>query len=224
MADTQYLTGTRAAELSTNKVLRNTYLLLSMTLLFTAVTAGVSIALGLSHMVSLVCFLVAFGTIFVIPRYQNSMAGLWLVFLFTGLMGLSLGPLVNSYLQTAAGTQVVITAAGLTGLIFCSLSAYTLMTRKDFSFMAGFLMTGLWILIGCVLLVLFGGLFGWYYQPFHLAVSGGIVILMSGFILFHTSQIIHGGETNYISATVSLYVTIYNLFTSLLHILGVMDD
>lgn len=224
MSEAHMISDTRRAAVATNKVLRNTYMLLSMTLLFTAAMAMVAMAVGLSHMASLVCFLVAFGTIFAVNRYRNSVVGLWLVFLFTGLLGLSLGPLLNIYLQTAAGTQVVVNAAGLTGLIFFSLSAYTLLTKRDFSFMAGFLMTGLWVVIGCVVLVLVGSLFGWYYSPFHLAVSAAIVILMSGFILFDTSRIINGGETNYITATVSMYLSIYNIFVSLLHLLGVMDD
>ena len=225
MADAQFLSARPAvATALTNKVLRNTYMLLSMTLLWTALATGAAIAMNLSYMASLVCFLAGFGTLFAINRFRNSAAGLWLVFLFTGLMGLSLGPLMNAHLGTAAGSQVVMTAAGLTGLIFFSLSGYVLMTKRDFSFMAGFLMTGLWVMIGCVLLLWGGALFGFYYSPFHLAVSSLIVLLMSGFILFDTSRIVRGEETNYITATVGLYLNIYNIFISLLNLLGVMDD
>lgn len=225
MADAQFL-GARPAVATalTNKVLRNTYMLLSMTLLWTALATGAAIAMNLSYMASLVCFLAGFGTLFAINRFRNSVTGLWLVFLFTGLMGLSLGPLMNAHLGTAAGSQVVMTAAGLTGLIFFSLSGYVLMTKRDFSFMAGFLMTGLWVMLGCVLLLWGGALFGLYYSPFHLAVSSLIVLLMSGFILFDTSRIVRGEETNYITATVGLYLNIYNIFISLLNLLGVMDD
>ena len=127
--------------------------------------------------------------------------------------------LVNFYMQTAGGSQTVLTALSLTGIIFLSLSGYTLVTQKDFSFMGGFLMTGLWVVIGAVVLSLVGGFFGIYISGLQLAISAAIVMLMSGLILYDTSQIIHGGETNYIMATVSLYLSIYNLFMSLLHLL-----
>jgi modulator of FtsH protease len=112
----------------------------------------------------------------------------------------------------------------MTGIIFLSLSGYALVTRKDFSFMAGFLMTGMWVVIGSIVLMLVGGLFGWQLSGLHLAISAAIVILMSGFILFDTSRILNGGETNYIMATVSMYLSIYNLFTSLLHLFGAFGD
>ena len=115
-------------------------------------------------------------------------------------------------------------ATGLTGLIFLSLSGYTLMSKKDFSYMGGFLMTGMWVVIGAIVLMLLGGWMGFHISGLHLAISSAIVILMSGFILYDTSQIIHGGETNYIMATVSLYLSIYNLFVSLLNILGAFGD
>ena len=123
-------------------------------------------------------------------------------------------------MQSAGGSQTVLTALSLTGVIFLSLSGYTLVTQKDFSFMGGFLMTGLWVVIGAVLLSLVGGFFGIYISGLQLAISAAIVMLMSGLILYDTSQIIHGGETNYIMATVSLYLSIYNLFMALLHLLN----
>lgn len=223
MADAQFITATRSGLESTNKVLRNTYMLLSMTLLFSAAMTAVAMALDVSHM-GWVPLLLAFGLLFVINRLRNSVWAIGLVFVLTGLLGFSLGPLVNHYMQTPAGTQVVMNAAGLTGLIFFSLSGYTLMSRKDFSYMSGFLMTGMWVVIGCILLMLVGGFFGLHISGLSLAVSAAIVILMSGFILFDTSRIIHGGETNYVMATVSLYLSIYNLFASLLHLLGFMSD
>ncbi len=223
MADAQFVTDTQSAVASTNKVLRNTYMLLSMTLLFSAAMTGVAIAMDAPYM-GWIPLIVAFGLLFAISKFKNSGWGILLVFAFTGILGFSLGPIINYYMQSAAGAQVIMTAAGLTGLIFFSLSGYTLISKKDFSFMAGFLMTGMWVVIGCILLMLVGGLFGWHISGLHLAVSAAIVILMSGFILYDTSNIIHGGETNYIMATVSLYLSIYNLFTALLHLLGAMGD
>ncbi len=223
MTDAQFVTHRSQAVLSTNKVLRNTYMLLSMTLLFSAMMAGVAIAIDAPPM-GLLSLLVMFGLLYGVNKLRNSPWGILMVFVFTGFMGFALGPLVNFYLQTAAGTQTVMTAAGLTGIVFLSLSGYTLVSQKDFSYMAGFLMTGLWVVFGSMLLMLFGSMFGFYVSGFHLALSAAIVILMSGFILFDTSRIIHGGETNYLMATIALYLDIYNLFASLLHLLGAFSD
>ena len=206
----------RAGELSTNKVLRNTYMLLSLTLLFSAVTAGVSMALNVSHVVGLVTLLGAFGVLFAIGRFAESTTGLWLTFLFTGLLGFSLGPILNTYLTMLSnGGEIVMMALGGTGVIFLGLSAYALTTKKDFSFLQGFLMVGILLAVVASFATLFFNV-----PVFSLALSGVFVLLMSGLILFHTSQIIHGGETNYILATVSLFVALYNLFTSLLHLLA----
>ncbi|HKI74905.1 MAG TPA: Bax inhibitor-1/YccA family protein [Pseudomonadales bacterium] len=222
MADAKFITQRREVVVSTNKVLRNTYLLLSMTLLFSAAMAGVAMAINAPYM-GLIPMLVSFGLLFAISRFRNSGWGIALVFAFTGLLGFSLGPILNFYMASAAGTQTVVTAAGLTGLIFLSLSGYTLVTKKDFSFMSGFLMTGMMVVIGAILLTWIGGMMGYQVSGIHLAISCAIVILMSGFILFDTSRIIHGGETNYIMATVSLYLSIYNLFISLLNILSAVN-
>ena len=146
------------------------------------------------------------------------------MFAFTGLMGFALGPTLLYYMNSAAGGMIVFQAAALTGMIFLSLSGYVMMTKKDFSFMAGFLMTGLWVVIGAFVFSLIAGLFGYYFSGLHLALSSIIVVLMSGFILYDTSRIINGGETNYVMATVSMYLNIYNLFTSLLHLLGAFGD
>ena len=224
MADARFVTAHGSSVSSTtNKVLRNTYMLLSMTLLFSAAMAGVSMAINAPYM-GFIPMLVAFGMLFAISRFRNSAWGILLVFGFTGLLGFSLGPILNAYMATAAGTQTVVTAAGLTGMIFLSLSAYTLITKKDFSFMAGFLITGMWVVVGAMLLMFVGSMFGLHVSGLHLALSAAVVFLMSGFILFDTSRIIHGGETNYIMATVSLYLSIYNIFVSLLSILGAADD
>ena len=214
MADAQFLTDRQSAVISTNKVLRNTYLLLSMTLLFSAAMAGVAMAINAPYL-GWMPLIAAFALLFVISKMRNSVWGIVLVFAFTGLLGFSIGPVVNMYMQTAAGTQTVLTALTLTGMIFLSLSGYALVSKKDFSFMGGFLMTGLWVVIGAIVLSLFFQIPG-----LQLAISAAIIMIMSGLILYDTSQIINGGETNYIMATVSLYLSIYNIFQSLLILIG----
>src|SRR5574338_413463 len=221
--DTRTLTMTRgeASTLATNRVLRNTYLLLALTLAFSAVTAGASMALGLPHPGVIITLVGYFGLLFLTTKFRNSGAGIACVFALTGFMGYTLGPILSPYLALPNGGQIVMQAMGGTAAIFLGLSAYALTTRKDFSFMGGFLMVG-------ILVAFLAGLGAVFFQMpgLSLAVSAMFVLLMSGLILFETSNIIHGGETNYIMATVSLYVTIYNLFTSLLQLLGVMggDD
>ncbi|MGR8930016.1 MAG: Bax inhibitor-1/YccA family protein [Gammaproteobacteria bacterium] len=208
--------------LETNKVLKNTYLLLSMTLLFSAMMAAVAMTLGLPHPGMVVTLVGYFGLLFLTTKFRNSAWGIAFVFALTGFMGMTLGPILNFYLHAFTnGHQLVFTALGGTGVIFLGLSAYALTTRKDFSFMAGFLMVG-------VLVAFLSGLAAILFSmpALTLAVSAMFILLMSGMILFQTSAIIHGGETNYIMATVSLYVSLYNLFTSLLQLLGVFggDD
>jgi len=204
--------------LKTNKVLRNTYALLSVTLLFSALIAGTSAALNLPHPGIIITLIGYFGLLFLTTKYRNSSAGLVCVFALTGFMGYTLGPIINSYLSMANGSELVITAMGATGLIFLGLSAYALTSRKDFSFMGSFLMVGILV----AFLASLGAIF-FEIPALSLAVSSMFVLLMSGLILYQTSDIIHGGETNYIMATVSLFVAIFNLFTSLLHILGFMN-
>ena len=207
-----------AGAVSTNRVLRNTYALLALTLLFSALTAGISMALRLPHPGLLLTLVGYFGLLFLTTRYRNSAIGLAMVFALTGFMGYTLGPLLSAYLSLSNGPQLVMTALGGTGLIFLGLSGYALVSRKDFSFMGGFLMVG--ILVGFL-----AGLGAVFLEipGLALAVSAMFVLLMAGLILYETSNIIHGGETNYIMATVTLYVAIYNLFTSLLHLLGAMS-
>jgi len=206
---------------STNKVLRNTYMLLSMTLLFSAAAAGLSMALNVPYMVSLGTSIAALILLwFVVPRTANSGAGIFVVFAITGLLGFGLGPMLNHYLALPNGPQLVMMAMGGTAAIFLGLSAYVLTTRKDFSFMGGFLMVGILVAFLASIVALGGSLMGFEVSGLSLAVSAMFVLLMSGLILYETSSIIHGGETNYVLATVTLYVSIYNLFTSLLHLLG----
>ena len=209
----------QTATLATNKVIRNTYTLLSMTLLFSALTAGVSMALNLPHPGLLLTLAGYFGLLFATAKFRNSSLGLAFVFALTGFMGYTLGPILNSYLAMPNGGQVVMTAMGATGAIFLGLSGYALTTRKDFSFMGGFLMVG-------ILVAFLAGLGAVFFEMpgLSLAVSAMFVLLMAGLILYQTSSIIHGGETNYIMATVTLYVSIFNLFTSLLHLLGFMNS
>lgn len=211
----------QAGALSANKVLRNTYMLLSMTLLFSALAAGLSMALNVPYMVSLGTSIAALVLLwFVVPRTANSGAGIFVVFAITGLLGFGLGPILNHYLQMPNGPQVVMSAMGITGLVFVGLSAYALVSRRNFSFMGGFLMSGILVAFLAALVSAGAALFGYPMPMLSLAVSAMFALLMSGVILWQTSAIIHGGETNYILATVSLYVAIYNLFTSLLHLLG----
>ena len=217
MNKTITLTASRSqsSALATNKVVRNTYMLLSMTLLFSALTAGVSMTLNLPHPGLLLTLVGYFGLLFLTTKFRDSALGLGLVFALTGFMGYTLGPILNAYLALPNGGQVVMMAMGATGAIFLGLSGYALTTRKDFSFMGGFLMVGILVAflagLGAVFLEIPG---------LSLAVSAMFVLLMAGLILYETSNIIHGGETNYIMATVTLYVAIYNLFTSLLHLFG----
>lgn len=222
----QVYTQSRALERSeTAKVLRNTYALLAMTVLFSAFTAGLSMAIGMGRGLGIVCSIAALILIwFVLPRTANSAAGVGVVFAFTGLLGASLGPILNHYLGMAGGGQIVMQALGTTALVFFALSGYVLTTRKDFSFMGGFLFVGLIAALVCMLGMFIAAMFGFYMPLASVALSGVIALIFSGFILYTTSQIIHGGETNYLMATTSLYLSILNLFTSLLHIFGFASD
>ena len=208
----------QASMLATNKVLRNTYTLLSMTLMFSALTAGVSMVLNLPHPGLLLTLGGYFALLFLTTKFRDSGLGIAFVFALTGFMGYTLGPILNSYMALANGGQMVMTAMGGTGAIFLGLSGYALTTRKNFSFMGGFLVAG-------ILVAFMAGLGAMIFEMpvLSLAVSSMFILLMAGLILYETSNIIHGGETNYIMATVTLYVSIFNLFTSLLHLLGFMS-
>ncbi len=211
---------TRSA-LVTNKVLRNTYMLLSVTLIFSAMMAGLSMAIAPPYFVSLICSLGALALVwFVLPKTANSSAGLGVVFLITGMLGFGLGPLLNHYLGMSNGGTIVMQALGTTGAVFVSLSAFVLVTKKDFSFMGGFLAAGMIVAIVAMLLLLGASLFGYPMPMMGLALSALVAMLMCGFILYETSNILNGGETNYLLATVSLYLSIYNLFVTLLHLIG----
>jgi modulator of FtsH protease len=213
---------TRSQEsiLQSNKVLRNTYTLLSMTLIFSGLMAAVSIFFQVPQGMAMIAFFAAFGLIWlVLPKTANSAAGIPVLFLITGLIGLSLGPMLNFYL--AVKPDIVLTALGGTGAIFLGLSGYALTTRKDFSFMGGFLFVGVMVLFLAIIANIFLQM-----PAMSLAISSAVILLMSGMILYRTSAIIHGGETNYIMATADLFISIVNIFVHLLSILGIMggDD
>ena len=204
------------AILETNKLIKNTYILLSMTLMFSAVTAFLSIALQASQGSAFVATLVGIGMLwFVLPKTANSATGIPVLFGITGLLGFGIGPLVGYYL--AQDPAIVMTALGGTGAIFLGLSGYALTTRKDFSFMGGFLMVGLLVVIGAAILNIFFAM-----PALFLALNAAIIMIMSGMILYQTSSLIHGGETNYIMATAGLFLSLLNMFTALLHLLGAL--
>ncbi len=211
-------TSTHESALQTNKVLRNTYALLSMTLLWSAVVAGIAMAYNLPHPGMIITLVGFYGLLFLIEKNRNNASGVVFTFALTGFMGYTLGPILNMYVGAGMG-DVVMTALGGTALTFMAASAYALTTKRDLSFINGMLMAGfVVILVGMV------ASFFIHTPVLHLAMSGLFVLFSTGVILLTTQQIVRGGETNYISATVSLYVSLYNLFISLLSILGVMND
>jgi len=207
-----------APSIETNRVLRNTYALLALTLLFSSVTAAITVALSLPYPGLVLTLVGYFGLLFLTTRYRNSGIGLAMVFALTGFMGYTLGPLLNVYLNLLNGPQLVMNAFGGTGVTFLALSGYILVSRKDLSFMGGFLMIGM-------LVAFLGMIAAWLFTMpmMSLAVSGMFILVMGGFILYQTSAMIHGGETNYSIATVGVYVSIYNLFLSLLQIIAAFN-
>ncbi len=211
----QALSQSQASIVSTNKVLKNTYLLLSATLAVSAVSAVISMAIGVPQWMYIVSIIVSMVLgIFVLPKTANSAAGIGVIFLITALMGFGLGAILQIYAAVPKGPQVIATAFGGTAAIFLGLSGYVLTSRRDFSFMGGFLFAGMMVVLVGILATLFFPI-----PALSLALSAGIILLMSGFILFDTSRIINGGETNYIMATYGLYLSIFNIFISLLHLL-----
>ncbi|MDR0563705.1 MAG: Bax inhibitor-1/YccA family protein [Azoarcus sp.] len=219
MENVQTLSRSPSQTLATNRLIRNTYTLLGLTLAFSAITAGLAMAFQIRIFMNPFIMLAGyFGLLFLTTKFRNSGMGIVCVFALTGFMGLTLGPILSYYLATPHGSQLVMQALGATAVIFFALSAYALTSRKDFSFMGGFLFVGALV----AFLAGLGALF-FHIPALSLAVSAAFVLISSGFILYQTSALIHGGETNYIMATVSLYVSIYNLFLSLLRILSVFS-
>ncbi len=209
-----------AASAEVNKVLRNTYALLAMTLVFSGLTAMLSMALNMPPMTYLISIGVAMLLMwFVMPKVANSASGIGVVFAITGLLGFGIGPILNQYLALQSGGQVVATALGGTGVIFLALSAYALTSKRDFSFLGGMLMVGFLVVLGFALVNVFLQI-----PAMSLMISAVVILLMSGFILFDTSRIVNGGERNYVLATIGLYMTIFNIFISLLNLLGFASD
>ncbi|HIM54916.1 MAG TPA: Bax inhibitor-1/YccA family protein [Gammaproteobacteria bacterium] len=207
---------TQARGIVINNVLKNTYQLLSATLLFSGLMAYLSMSLNLPHFGLLLTLGGFFGLMFLTHKLKNSSYGILAVFALTGFMGLTLGPIIGMYTSTFSnGAELVAMAMTGTGVIFLSLSFYAITSGKDFSFMSGFLTAG-------IIVAFLAGIAAYFFAmpALSLAVSAAFILLMSGLILFETSNIIRGGETNYILATVTLFVSIYNLFLSLLHLLG----
>lgn len=202
--------------LATHTVLRNTYFLLSLTLLFSAGTATYAMLSGAKGPGIFLFLIGMFGLSFLVQALRNSAWGILAAFLFTGFLGYTLGPILSMYLHAFSnGSQIIMTALGATGFIFLALSGYVLTTRKDFSYMGGFL-------FAAITVAFIAGIAGIFFQMpmLQIIISGAFALLSSGLILFQTSQIIHGGETNYIMATVSIYTALFNLFISLLQLLG----
>ncbi|TEI00415.1 Bax inhibitor-1/YccA family protein [Pseudomonas aeruginosa] len=217
MQEQQYQLNSAVAEQrEVSGVLRNTYGLLALTLAFSGLVAYVSQQMRLPYPNVFVVLIDFYGLFFLTVKLRNSAWGLVSTFALTGFMGYTLGPILNMYLGLPNGGSVITSAFAMTALVFFGLSAYVLTTRKDMSFLSGFITAGFFVLLGAVLVSLFFQISG-----LQLAISAGFVLFSSAMILYQTSAIIHGGERNYIMATISLYVSIYNLFISLLQIFGI---
>ena len=221
MANTDYtlMRGAQGA-ISANKVLKNTYMLLAATLAFSAVTAMLSMALQMPPMVYMGAVIVSMLLgIFVLPKTANSASGIGVIFGITGLLGFGLGAILNVYMALPNGPETVALAFGGTALIFLGLSGYALTAKRDFSFMGGFMFAGMMVVMLAIIANLFLAM-----PALSLAISSAVILLMSGMILFDTSRIARGEEDNYIMATYSIYLSIFNIFISLLQILGIMGD
>jgi modulator of FtsH protease len=206
-------------QLEVSRVLRNTYGLLALTLAFSGIMAFVAQQMNVRYPNVFVVLIGFYGLFFLTNKLRDSAWGLVSAFALTGFMGFILGPILNRYLGMQGGAEVVGSAFAMTALVFGGLSAYVLITRKDMSFLGGFITAGFFVLLAAVLASMFFQISG-----LQLAISAGFVLFSSVCILFQTSAIIHGGERNYIMATISLYVSIYNLFISLLQIFGIMGS
>lgn len=201
-----------------NRLLRNTYALLSATLLFSAGAAATAMVLSVPAMPWWLTLAGYFGLLFGVHRLRNSAWSIALVFALTGFMGMTLGPMIGAYLALPGGAALVTQALVASGVVFVSLSAYAVRSRRDFSFLGGLVMAGI-----VVMLLASIGAIVFELPALALAVSAAVVLLMAGYVLFETSQLVHGGETNYVLATVGLYVALFNLFASLLHLFGVFS-
>nr|WP_136252220.1 Bax inhibitor-1/YccA family protein [Ningiella ruwaisensis] len=215
---TMYSSAADRPAIEINKVLRNTYMLLALTIGFSAITATISVMANVGMIGYFAMIIGGFISLFIVQKKADSSAGLFWVFVFTGLFGGALGPILNIYLAAGAGS-IVAQALGGTALVFFTLSGYALVSKKDFSFLGGFLMVGLVVAIVGIIANIFLAI-----PAMSMAISALVIFIMSGLILFDTSRIIHGGETNYIRATVGLYLNIYNIFVHMLALLGMNND
>lgn len=215
---TLYSTASETPAIEINKVLRNTYMLLALTITFSAITATITSFMNIGMIGYFAMVIGSFICLFIVQKKADSAAGLFWIFAFTGLLGGSVGPIISMYIAGGAG-HLVAQALGATAVVFFTLSAYALVSKKDFSFMGGFLMIGLVVAILAMIANFF------FQMPaLSMAINALVIFVMSGLILFDTSRIIHGGETNYIRATVGLYLSIYNIFIHMLSLLGMGDD
>lgn len=216
MSQYQFETTARRSEsvLAVNKVLRNTYMLLGLTLAFSAATAAFAMASNAAPVNIWVMLIGFYGLLFLTHKLANSAWGLLSVFALTGFMGYTLGPILGFYMATANGSQIVMTALGGTAVVFFGLSGYALVTRKDFSFLSGFMVAGFFVILAAMLANIFLQL-----PALQLMLSAAFMLFSSAAILMQTGAIVNGGERNYILATVTLYVSLYNIFISLLNLL-----
>ncbi|WP_144394808.1 Bax inhibitor-1 family protein [Pleionea sediminis] len=203
-----------------NKVLKNTYLLVAASLIVSAISAGVAMAMNIAPISPWLYLAIIIGMPFIMAKTSNSGLGILMMFLFTGFLGFYAGPIINLYVANF-GSEIVIQALGLTGLIFFALSGYVLKTGKDFTFMRGFLFAGLMVVFGVALIYFIGNYFaGWHVSGLSTAISAAMVLLISGYILYDTSSIMRGEQTNYIMAAMSVFINIYVLFMNILHLLA----
>jgi len=218
MRYTEALSSTHSSQ-AANKTLRNTYGLLSLTLLFSAFTAAMSMAYNLPHPGLIITLVGFYGLLFLTHKFKNSSLGILCVFALTGFMGITLGPILSVYMSFSNGSSMIMSALGITGLSFLGLSAYALVSKKDFSFLNGFITVGFFVLLFAVIAGIFIKM-----PALQIFISACFALFSAAVILLQTSQIVRGGETNYIVATVNLYVSLYNMFLSILSLLGMSRD
>jgi modulator of FtsH protease len=218
MRYTEALSSTHTSQ-AANKTLRNTYGLLSLTLLFSALTAGMSMAYNLPHPGLIITLVGFYGLLFLTHKFKNSSLGILCVFALTGFMGITLGPILSIYMSFSNGSSMIMSALGITGLSFLGLSAYALVSKKDFSFLNGFITVGFFVLLFAVIAGIFIKM-----PALQIFISAGFALFSAAVILLQTSQIVRGGETNNIVATGNLYVSLYNMFLSILSLLGMSRD
>lgn len=216
--DTLYSGASARPAVEINKVLRNTYMLLAMTIAFSAVTAFITMSMNVGFIAYIAMFIGAMVCLFITYKKADSAAGLFWVFAFTGLLGGALGPILSMYVSSGAG-HIVGQALAATAIVFVSLSAYAVTTKKDFSFLRGFLVVGLVVVILAIIANIFFAM-----PALTMAINAVAIMIMSGFILFDTSRIVNGGETNYIIATAALYSNIWTMFIHMMSLLNLMDE